>query len=148
MTRIWNYAIKSLKIKKEKKLRLAEYIERENGVKVNPDSIFDVQIKRINEYKRQLMAAIHTSVLYNRIKTNPDAPFQPRTVLFAGKAAPGYMMAKNHIKLINSIADKINNDKEIGDKLKCVFLSNYSVSLAEKIIPAADLSEQISTAGM
>lgn len=136
------------KIKKENKLRLAEYIERENGVKVNPDSIFDVQIKRIHEYKRQLMAAMHTAVLYNRIKTNPDAPFQPRTVLFAGKAAPGYMMAKNHIKLINSIADKINNDKEIGDKLKCVFLSNYSVSLAEKIIPAADLSEQISTAGM
>ncbi len=136
------------KIKKENKLRLAAYIERENGVKVNPDSIFDVQIKRIHEYKRQLMAAMHTAVLYNRIKANPDAPFQPRTVLFAGKAAPGYMMAKNHIKLINNIAEKINSDTEIGDKLKCVFLSNYSVSLAEKIIPAADLSEQISTAGM
>ncbi len=136
------------KIKKENKLHLAEYIERENGVKVNPNSIFDVQIKRIHEYKRQLMAAMHTAALYNRIKANPNAPFQPRTVIFAGKAAPGYMMAKNHIKLINSIADKINNDKEVGDKLKCVFLSNYSVSLAEKIIPAADLSEQISTAGM
>jgi starch phosphorylase len=136
------------KIKKENKKRLAEYIERENGVKVNPDSIFDVQIKRIHEYKRQLMAAMHTAALYNRIKANPDAPFQPRTVIFAGKAAPGYMMAKNHIKLINSIAETINNDKEIGDKLKCVFLANYSVSLAEKIIPAADLSEQISTAGM
>lgn len=135
-------------IKKENKKRLAEYIERENGVKINPDSIFDVQIKRIHEYKRQLMAAMHTAVLYNRIKANPDAPFQPRTVIFAGKAAPGYMMAKNHIKLINSIAETINNDIEVGDKLKCVFLSNYSVSLAEKIIPAADLSEQISTAGM
>src|SRR5690606_11464317 len=133
---------------KQNKQVLADYIEKQNGVKINVNSIFDVQIKRIHEYKRQLLAALHTVVLYNRIKANPSAPFQPRTVIFAGKAAPGYVMAKNHIKFINSIADVINNDKEVGDKLKCVFISNYSVSLAEKIIPASDLSEQISTAGM
>lgn len=135
-------------IKMSNKKVLADYIESNNGVNINPDSIFDVQIKRIHEYKRQLLAAIHTVALYNRIKANPTAPFQPRTVIFAGKAAPGYVMAKNHIKFINSIAEVINNDKEVGDKLKCVFISNYSVSLAEKIIPASDLSEQISTAGM
>lgn len=135
-------------IKKQNKQVLADYIEKHNDVKINVNSIFDVQIKRIHEYKRQLLAALHTVVLYNRIKANPSAPFQPRTVIFAGKAAPGYATAKNHIKFINSIAEIINNDKEVGDKLKCVFISNYSVSLAEKIIPAADLSEQISTAGM
>lgn len=135
-------------IKLANKKRLIEHIEAEHGIKVNPKSIFDVQIKRIHEYKRQLLAALHTMVLYNRIKANPKAKFTPRTVIFSGKAAPGYVMAKLQIKLINSIAEIVNNDKEVGDKLKCVFLSNYSVSLAEKIIPAADLSEQISTAGM
>ncbi len=135
-------------IKRRNKEKLAAYILEKMDVKVSPDAMFDIQIKRIHEYKRQLMAAMHTAVLYNRIKANPSAKFQPRVVLFGGKAAPGYYMAKMHIKLINNIAERVNNDPQVGDKLKCLFLPNYSVSLAEKMIPAADLSEQISTAGM
>jgi len=126
---------------------LIEYIENEHKIKVNPESIFDVQIKRFHEYKRQLLNVLHVITLYNRIKDNPKINMVPRTIIFAGKAAPAYYQAKMVIKLINSIADVVNNDTNVGDKLKVVFLKNYSVTLAEKIIPASDLSEQISTAG-
>ena len=138
---------KFAKIKLDNKKHLTEYILDHNGVSVNPEAMFDIQIKRIHEYKRQLMAALHAITLYNRIKKNPGANRVPRVIIFGGKAAPGYTMAKLFIKLINNIGDKINNDPEVGDKLKCIFLENYSVTLAEKMIPAADLSEQISTAG-
>ncbi len=134
-------------VKRENKKRLAEYIWRKNAVEVNIDSIFDCQIKRLHEYKRQLLNAMHVVHLYNRIKDNPKGAFAPRTVIFAGKAAPGYYISKLVIKLINSIADIVNNDADIAGRLKVLFLANYCVSNAEKIIPAADLSEQISTAG-
>lgn len=136
------------KVKKENKQVLADYVLENYGIKLNVNSIFDIQIKRMHEYKRQLMAALHMVALYNRIKENPDIDLVPRTVIFAGKAAPGYTMAKMFIKLICSIADKINNDPDMKGRLNCYFLDNYSVTLAEKLIPAADLSEQISTAGM
>lgn len=139
---------KYMEIKQHNKQRLADYVRKNYGYELNTNAIFDIQIKRIHEYKRQLMAAIHTAALYNRIKANPDADVVPRTVIFAGKAAPGYAMAKMFIKLITSISDKINNDPDMEGKLQCFFLDNYSVTLAEQLIPAADLSEQISTAGM
>lgn len=126
---------------------LIRYIEKEHNVKINPESIFDVQVKRFHEYKRQLLNVFHVITLYNRIKDEPNKDYVPRTVIFGGKAAPAYFMAKLVIKLINSIADVINNDPDVNDRLKVVFLKNYGVSLAEKIIPATDLSEQISTAG-
>ncbi|HLR32185.1 MAG TPA: glycogen/starch/alpha-glucan phosphorylase, partial [Fodinibius sp.] len=135
-------------IKLSNKQDLADYIEQTMGTSVDPHSIFDIQIKRIHEYKRQLMAVMHAITLYNRLKENPNADIHPRTLLFAGKAAPGYTMAKLHIKLINNVAEIINNDPEVSDSLRVLFLPDYSVSLAEKMIPAADLSEQISTAGM
>lgn len=130
-----------------RKKYLSEQIEKEHGIKPDENSLFDVQVKRFHEYKRQLLNVLHIITLYNRLKDNPRAPFVPRTVIFSGKAAPAYSMAKLIIKLINSIADVINNDPAAGNKLKVFFLKNYSVTLAQRIIPAADLSEQISTAG-
>ena len=127
---------------------LIGYIQNEHKIKINPESIFDVQIKRFHEYKRQLLNVFHIITLYNRIKDNPGADILPRTVIFSGKAAPAYFMAKIVIKLINSVADVVNNDEDVGDRIKVVFLKNYSVSLAEKIIPAADFSEQILLPGL
>lgn len=135
-------------VKKANKKLLATYVKENYNIDLNLESIFDIQIKRIHEYKRQLMAIFHAITLYNRIKANPSAPFTPRTILFGGKAAPGYAMAKLHIKLINDVANVINNDPVVGNKLKVIFMANYSVTLAELMIPAAELSEQISTAGM
>ncbi len=126
---------------------LKEYIEKEHDVEINPESIFDSQVKRFHEYKRQLLNVFHVITMYNRIKDEPTKDFVPRTVIFAGKAAPAYYMAKLVIKLINNVANVINYDKTVGDRLKVVFLKDYSVTLAEKIIPASELSEQISTAG-
>lgn len=133
--------------KQENKLRLAKQLEQEYGVKVNPSSMFDIQVKRIHEYKRQLLNCLHIITMYNRIKANPGVPFVPRTVMIGGKAAPGYHTAKQIIRLICAVARVVNNDPIVGDKLKVIYLENYRVTLAEKIIPAADLSQQISTAG-
>ncbi|KAL8185171.1 UNVERIFIED_CONTAM: hypothetical protein K2H54_041963 [Gekko kuhli] len=135
------------KVKQENKLKFSAYLEEQYKVKINPSSLFDVHVKRIHEYKRQLLNCLHIITLYNRIRKDPKKSYVPRTVMIGGKAAPGYHMAKMIIKLITSIGDVINNDPYIGDRLKVIFLENYRVSLAEKVIPAADLSEQISTAG-
>ena len=135
-------------IKAENKRRLAETIQRRVGIEVDPDSLFDVQVKRIHEYKRQVMNLLYVITRYNRIRANPKAPVVPRTVIFAGKAAPGYTMAKNIIKLINNVARVVNSDRTVAGKLRVAFLPDYDVSLAQRIMPAADLSEQISTAGM
>ena len=135
-------------IKAENKRRLAEPIQRRVGIEVDPDSLFDVQVKRIHEYKRQVMNLLYVITRYNRIRANPKAPVVPRTVIFAGKAAPGYTMAKNIIKLINNVARVVNSDRAVAGKLRVAFLPDYDVSLAQRIMPAADLSEQISTAGM
>ncbi len=135
-------------VKRRNKSLLAEYISTHNNIMVNPDSMFDCHVKRMHEYKRQLLNVLHVITLYNRIRANPGGAFIPRTVIFGGKAAPGYFMAKLIIKLINSVAEAVNRDPVAGTLLKVVFLENYSVSLAERIMPAADLSEQISTAGM
>jgi starch phosphorylase len=135
------------KIKRQNKERLAAYVLKHLAINLDPDSLFDVQVKRIHEYKRQLLNVLHVVTRYQRILANPDAQWVPRVVVFAGKAASAYHMAKLVIKLINDVGRTINNDPRIGDKLKVVFIPNYSVSLAEIIMPAADLSEQISTAG-
>lgn len=137
-----------LDIKQACKLRLRRYIERHTGVAINADSMFDVQIKRVHEYKRQMLNLLHVITRYNRIRLSPDENWLPRTVVFAGKAAPAYTMAKYVIQLINNVATVVNADPVVGDRLKVVFLPNYNVSAAEIIIPAAELSEQISTAGM
>ncbi|HBC86299.1 MAG TPA: glycogen phosphorylase [Lentisphaeria bacterium] len=134
-------------IKRKNKEVLARYIKDHYGIKVNLDSIFDVQVKRFHEYKRQLLKILHAITLYLEIKDNPKGHFVPRTIIFGGKSAPGYFMAKLIIKFINSVAAVINSDEDVNDKLKVIFLANYGVSLAEKIMPAADLSEQISLAG-
>ena len=143
-----DFCSKWREVKNGNKIDLAAHIKKEVGFTVNPDSIFDVQIKRIHEYKRQLLCLLYGITLFIRFKENIKAAGIPRTFIFAGKAAPGYSMAKLLIKLITSVGEKINNDKQTKDKIKVVFLPNYSVSLARIIIPGADLSEQISTAGM
>lgn len=142
-----NFQEKFHAIKQANKIHLAELIRAELSIEVNPDSLFDIQIKRIHEYKRQLLNVLHVITLYNRILAGSHPDSVPRTVIIAGKAAPGYAMAKNIIRLINDVADVVNNDQRIGDRLKLVFMPNYDVSNAERIVLAADLSEQISTAG-
>ncbi len=135
-----------MNIKYQNKVRLAAYIKEHNKVEVDPRSIFDVQVKRLHEYKRQLLNILHIMYLYNELKMKPDMEFYPRTFIFGAKASAGYRRAKAVIKLINSVADVVNNDKSINGKIKVVFIENYRVSNAEWIFAAADVSEQISTA--
>ncbi len=138
---------KMYQVKRENKIRLAQFIKDKNDLEVDVDSIFDIQVKRIHAYKRQLLNILHILDLYNRLRANPDLDINPRTFIFAGKAAPSYYLAKQKIKLINTLASVINNDKTINNKLKVVFVANYGVTHAEIIIPAGDVSEQISVAG-
>ncbi len=135
-----------MQIKYQNKVRLADYIKKHNGIDVDPRSIFDIQVKRLHEYKRQLMLILYVMHLYNELRENPDLDILPRTFIFGAKAAPGYTRAKKIIKLINNVANVINNDVTINNKIKVVFIENYSVSNAELIFAAADVSEQISTA--
>ncbi len=133
-------------IKKLRKQGLADYIQKHNGLKLDPSTIFDIQVKRIHSYKRQLMNILHIMYQYNRLKSDPNYEFPATTYLFGGKAAPGYYIAKETIRLINAVADRVNNDKSIHDKLKVAFIENFGVSIGEIVYPAADVSEQISTA--
>ena len=136
-----------LEIKHEKKIELVNYLRETRGIEINPNSIFDMQIKRLHEYKRQLLNIFHVIGLYNKLKLNPSMEFNPVTYIYGAKAAPGYLLAKGIIRLINEVAQVVNRDPDVNGKLKIVFVENYRVSVAEKLFPAADISEQISTAG-
>ena len=136
-----------LEIKHEKKIELVNYLRETQGIEINPNSIFDMQIKRLHEYKRQLLNIFHVIGLYNKLKLNPSMEFNPVTYIYGSKAAPGYLLAKGIIRLINEVAQVVNRDPDVNGKLKIVFVENYRVSVAEKLFPAADISEQISTAG-